>query len=213
MYLSNKYTAWYYTIINRALLRTEIHEYCETHHIIPKSLGGTNIKTNLVVLTAREHFICHLLLPKMLDNQEDINKMKYAFHCITHVRNSGQSQRHICTSTQYALAKKYKSECLKGKPAYNKGVPCSDEQKLKISKALKGRPSYVRTQETLDKLSKASKGHSRNKGRASNRKGIQMSEAQKEKIRVSMMGKIPSEESLRKRSNAMKEMWRKKKNV
>jgi hypothetical protein len=36
--------------------------YTETHHIIPKCVGGTNDKYNLVKLTAREHFICHLLL-------------------------------------------------------------------------------------------------------------------------------------------------------
>ena len=39
--------------------------YFEIHHIIPKSLGGDNSKGNLVVLTAREHFICHWLLVKM----------------------------------------------------------------------------------------------------------------------------------------------------
>lgn len=33
--------------------------YTEKHHIIPKSLGGDNSKTNLVVLTGRQHFICH----------------------------------------------------------------------------------------------------------------------------------------------------------
>lgn len=39
--------------------------YTEIHHIIPKSLGGTDAKTNLVRLTAKEHFICHRLLVKI----------------------------------------------------------------------------------------------------------------------------------------------------
>ena len=39
--------------------------YYEVHHILPKSLGGSNDKTNLVMLTAREHFICHWLLVKI----------------------------------------------------------------------------------------------------------------------------------------------------
>ena len=39
--------------------------YYEKHHILPKSLGGSNDETNLVKLTAREHFICHWLLVKM----------------------------------------------------------------------------------------------------------------------------------------------------
>lgn len=37
-------------------------EYFEEHHITPISLGGDNSKENRVLLTAREHFICHKLL-------------------------------------------------------------------------------------------------------------------------------------------------------
>lgn len=36
--------------------------YFERHHIIPKCLGGVNNKTNLVLLTPREHYIAHRLL-------------------------------------------------------------------------------------------------------------------------------------------------------
>ncbi|MFA6198863.1 MAG: HNH endonuclease [Bacteroidales bacterium] len=39
--------------------------YTESHHITPKSCGGSNKKENLVELSAREHFICHYLLTKM----------------------------------------------------------------------------------------------------------------------------------------------------
>ena len=39
--------------------------YTEKHHILPRCLGGSNNKSNLVRLTAREHFICHLLLVKI----------------------------------------------------------------------------------------------------------------------------------------------------
>lgn len=55
--------------------------YCETHHIIPKSLGGTNEKSNLVNLTAREHYIAHVLLFKLYKQLNDKNafiKMAYA---------------------------------------------------------------------------------------------------------------------------------------
>ena len=41
MYLQNKYTTWYYKIINKAKNRT-IAGYTEKHHIIPRSLGGKN---------------------------------------------------------------------------------------------------------------------------------------------------------------------------
>jgi hypothetical protein len=60
----NKYTCWYNNITENAKSRI-IDGYTERHHILPRSLGGTNDKDNLVDLTAREHFICHWLLTKM----------------------------------------------------------------------------------------------------------------------------------------------------
>jgi beta-lactamase class D len=54
MYLTNKYTVWYYNIIARANQRVNLEVYVEKHHIIPKSLGGSNNSSNLVKLTAKE---------------------------------------------------------------------------------------------------------------------------------------------------------------
>jgi len=68
VYLQNKYSRWYNNIIDRARSRT-ITGYRERHHIIPRSLGGNNSPHNLVDLTAREHFICHLLLTRMTTNE------------------------------------------------------------------------------------------------------------------------------------------------
>ena len=66
MYLQNKYTRWYYNIIQRAQSRIlPADVYTEKHHIIPSSLGGSNSISNIASLTSREHFICHLLLTKM----------------------------------------------------------------------------------------------------------------------------------------------------
>lgn len=49
--------------------------YFEQHHIVPKCIGGTNDKINLVLLTPKEHFIAHKLLHKIYpDNQ----KLHYA---------------------------------------------------------------------------------------------------------------------------------------
>ncbi|AUM58670.1 putative homing endonuclease [Plesiomonas phage phiP4-7] len=39
--------------------------YSEKHHIIPRCLGGSDDRNNLVMLTAREHFIAHRLLAKV----------------------------------------------------------------------------------------------------------------------------------------------------
>ena len=54
--------------------------YVEKHHIIPRSLGGTDDVDNLVSLTAREHFICHYLLAKMYPKESfEWYKMNHAF--------------------------------------------------------------------------------------------------------------------------------------
>lgn len=65
IFINNKYTKVYYSIINSAKIKSYTG-YTENHHIVPKSLGGTNDKNNLVRLSAREHFICHKLLMKMV---------------------------------------------------------------------------------------------------------------------------------------------------
>lgn len=39
--------------------------YFERHHIIPRALGGLDEITNIVKLTAREHFIAHCLLARI----------------------------------------------------------------------------------------------------------------------------------------------------
>ena len=79
MFLDNKYTKWYYNIIETANTRAnENLGYIERHHIMPKSLGGSTDKDNLVKLTGREHFIVHRLLTKMCDHPLHIRKMKSA---------------------------------------------------------------------------------------------------------------------------------------
>ena len=42
--------------------------YTETHHIIPRCMSGNDDKNNLIELTAREHYIAHLILYKIYPN-------------------------------------------------------------------------------------------------------------------------------------------------
>ena len=56
------------------------NEYGENHHIIPRSLGGNEDVSNLVRLTAKEHFICHALLAEMYPKySNEWFKMNHAF--------------------------------------------------------------------------------------------------------------------------------------
>lgn len=99
MFKQNKYTKCYYNIITRAQARI-LNEYKEIHHVIPKSLGGSDENNNLVALTAREHYICHLLLPKMTSGAA-YQKMLYAY-TIMSGRNLYNSKRYEFYRREYA---------------------------------------------------------------------------------------------------------------
>lgn len=103
----NKYTNWYFNIIETAKNRS-IDGYVEKHHILPKSLGGGDNINNIVRLTGREHFIVHLLLIRMVDGQ-DVYKMVHAIIRFT---------AKVKNSKEYELLRKYVSKYSKGK--YNK---------------------------------------------------------------------------------------------
>lgn len=63
----NKYAKLYIAIVTNAINRNSPEGYTEKHHIVPKSfrMGGETDKENIVVVTAREHFLLHYLLCKM----------------------------------------------------------------------------------------------------------------------------------------------------
>lgn len=133
MYLFNKYTKWYFQIIHRATVRNTFEGYHEKHHIIPRSLGGTNNKENLVKLTAREHFICHRLLTKMTQGN-NLTKMKRAVWRMT-VKSGKQQQRYKPNSRTYEYIRLQFGSLRKGKPT-------TDDVKKKISKANRGKTAW-----------------------------------------------------------------------
>ncbi len=93
------YTNLYHKFISSRPKRVKVPNDClESHHIIPRSLGGTNAKDNLIVLTAREHFIAHLLLWKMSTGNAKY-KMANALWYMSHLP---KHKRHI-SSRQYAI--------------------------------------------------------------------------------------------------------------
>ena len=50
---------------SRGLDKSCLGYYTECHHIVPKCMNGTDSSYNLVLLTAREHVIAHVLLSKI----------------------------------------------------------------------------------------------------------------------------------------------------
>lgn len=76
------YKRIYDELIAYAKNRNNVTGYKERHHIIPKSMGGSNDKNNLVNLTAREHFIAHMCLALIYGGTQwlAVKRMKGANH-------------------------------------------------------------------------------------------------------------------------------------
>lgn len=104
--IENKYYKWYLNIIcNR--LNNKLDGYVECHHILPKSLGGSDEDNNLVNLSPKEHFIVHQLLPRFISGQGKY-KMIYAASCMF-MKTKCTSERYI-NSNFYAYIKPHLSK-------------------------------------------------------------------------------------------------------
>ena len=128
MFIENKYKVWHDKIIARAKNRT-LEGYKEVHHIIPKSCGGSNDKDNIVNLTAREHYIIHLLLPYCTSGNAK-HKMLNAFIFMT-------SKSRFC-KRDYKIHSRVYQKLRSEFAASLKGRRLTPEWKAKISKTLTG---------------------------------------------------------------------------
>jgi len=195
MYLQNKYTRTYNNIIIRAKSRSKPLEYTERHHIIPRSLGGSNDKDNLVILTAREHFIVHQLLTRMVTGKAK-NKMIHALWRMTNCKN----QQYKITSKLYQTIReqfvqvhtgfKHTTETKELLRQVHLGKKRSAESRAKQSQTNKGR--------------KQSEEWIQNVKNAKAKKPFKHSTESKAKISQVHKGKIVSAETRRRISEARK---------
>lgn len=155
MFLNNKYTIWYNSIIERAKDRNWSKKtapvYVEGHHILPKSIVPNN---DIVYLTAREHYICHLLLPKMLEGE---NRRKMIFALLRLV--TGNKNVVYCESSyayEQIKIKNSKASSERSK-SYWSTVPKTVRSEMRRGEK-NGRFGKVVSEETRKKISKANKG-------------------------------------------------------
>ena len=99
------YKKHYDLLIERSKIRQSIG-YVEIHHVIPKCIGGTNDKSNLVKLTPEEHYLAHQLLVKIYPGND---RLVYA------VNNMTVSSKHTKRNNKLYgwLKRKYQSVCKK----------------------------------------------------------------------------------------------------
>ena len=181
-----KYMKVYQAICLKAILNKRSKTdtvYYEKHHYQPKSLGGTEISQNLVLLTAKEHFICHFLLYKHFKSVKNIisrDKMLAAWNMMCCI---APDQKRF-TSSSFKIAREKWAEVM------HKRV-VAQETKNKISKTLTGRKL---PQEVIDKIIIANTGrkHSiKTKMKMSEwQTGRKLSQEHCENISVGKTGKI-----------------------
>lgn len=140
-----EYNKIYNQIVERAKKR-KIKGYTEKHHIIPRCMGGDNNIKNLVNLTAREHFLCHMLLCEIYPKNY---KLKHALFLMAIGKQKVKEKNYVIGARVYErLREEYSQMLLGGKQ--------SKETKEKKSIAMKGHPMF--TPEWKNKISKANQG-------------------------------------------------------
>lgn len=184
--------------------KTRIREkgvYYERHHVVMKSMGGTDEESNLVWLTAREHFLAHWLLWKIHRNRQ----AAYAFSVMR--RRKGCQTEVKLSSRMYAELR----ECARISASLRKK---SVEERKKISEKLKGNQnakghSYFPTKEVKSRISKSLTGRKRadeicekiSKGKTG-KKRPDMAE-----VNARRKGKTQSEEHKKNKNLALKRYW------
>lgn len=197
------YQKIYNSLIQKRLIYklNKTQEYCECHHILPRSLNRNDDASNLVLLLAREHYVAHRLLEKITkekfgNNSKEHSSMLHAIWLMSH----DSKHKKFVNSRTYEFLKIERSKNLsvqmsgKGNPMYGKNIkdymsPEKYEQHCKnISKSNKGRIVSI---ETRQKISKSNKGKI-------------ITKEQREKISKALIGYKRPKEVCKKLSAAMK---------
>jgi hypothetical protein len=207
LFIDNKYRRWYWQIIDRARSRS-LREYTERHHVLPRSLGGTD--GEVVRLTFREHFLAHWLLTKFTEGRAR-RKMNYALSCLR--RKVAERGLHI-TSWQYKRLRAALVDALRGRRVSDAtkqrmsetARKRSPEYRAKMSATKKGQFHSAETRAKLSAINKSISPEKRAEMNAARRKssfrhspetielirakntGKKRSAETKEKLRVSSTG-------------------------
>jgi hypothetical protein len=223
----NKYKKWYNQIVaNGKKTKQPNHE---RHHILPRSLGGSDNESNLVYITAREHFICHWLLIKIYKEGEEHWKMLNALRMMR-VENKTQERYNTkITSRVYAKLKeeytKLQSERFSGENNPFFGKSHTEESKQIISEANTGENNAMKRVEEREKMRKLKIGKKRGafseewkakmsesaSGKNNSRYGVILPNEIKKKISDKMKGRKQSSETIAKKAEAIRGLKREKK--
>ena len=173
------YVKHYELLIARAKCRT-LEGYYEKHHIIPRCMGGSDDLANLVKLSPEEHFVAHQLLVKMYP---EVAKLIYAAKMMTISSNN-----HCRNNKLYGWLRRRFIESI--------SKPCSEETKLKIGIANKGKGgrNAIYTDIRRKNVSKQWLGTKRSEKTrlkiSEARQGIEFTQEHKQRLKDSAKGRV-----------------------
>jgi YD repeat-containing protein len=126
-------------IIDRAKTRN-LEGYKERHHIVPKCMGGSNDKSNIAELTAREHFIVHKLLCEIYPTHQGILKAYFAMAML-----QKNQRKFSLTSREYEYLRSEFSKRNSGVLNHYYGKKHSDEirEKMRRNSKRRGNSSWI----------------------------------------------------------------------
>jgi hypothetical protein len=203
MIVDMNYQKIYNDIIEKARSENRIKHigtYYENHHIIPKCLNGIDEKENRVLLTAKEHYLCHKLLIFIYPNNKLII---WAFHRLTY--DNLYRNRNI-TSRDYQYARESLSKILTGKPPWNKNKHLTKEHCENMGNARKGKKH---SEETLQKMKNHifSKEHKQKLKESRNKRTKEIDKKQSESVKGEknhFFGRTRESESIEKMKNTQR---------
>lgn len=179
--------------------------YAEVHHIVPRSLGGSDDADNLIRLTARQHYIAHWMLARAI-----IGSAARAFFMMSNFGKYGQ-----VNSTTYQIARQEYANLVGEQMRGRVMPPVSDETREKQRQAKLGRkltPEHIE-KVRLTRIGKkmgaefCHKVSEAKRGKGNGRLGCSMPEETKQRIGDAQRGSL-NHMAGRKHSPATKEKMR-----
>lgn len=191
------YLKHYNAIIERARFR-EVDGHTESHHVIPRCMGGSDGKANRVNLTPEEHYLAHQLLVRIYP--EILGLVIAAATMARDNRNGKRSNNKLYGWLRRLAAEaasvngtgKRRSEAAKAR--IREGI-ANSQARRDYYESRKGKP---RSEETRNKISESAKKSEAAKVAreklAESKIGVPRSEETKRKISAHFAGKKRSEE-------------------
>ncbi len=207
---------WHYDRLVERARHRKLSGYSERHHVVPKCLGGSDDKENLVRLTAEEHYVAHQLLVKIFPWHHGLLWAAVSMTNGTRLQAARASnklygwlrRKFACENGDRSRGRKASIQARARMSAARVGVkrgPHASETKMKMSAASKGRAKSLKHREAL-----AASKLGRKRGPHSELHKQRIAESNREKAKVRDFSYLQKPEYRETQRQKSLEMWAKR---